>query len=88
VSNGSGKSESKIEETVVEEDLKVSRWALEEQNVDRLLNQPRMDNGTLLSVQNHLEAIKSHLYKLEMNISQSQQLKLTLLPVQEMDAIH
>jgi hypothetical protein len=83
VSNGFGKSESKPELTVVEEDSEELRSVSEANYVDKLFNQLRMVNGTKSNANSHLEETRFNLKPPELITSLSHLLRSTLLLCQE-----
>jgi hypothetical protein len=84
VSNGSGKSEFKTEETAVEIDSVEQRLVLEDKSVVEFQMALRMVNGMKLDAASQSEVTKSFLKLQEKTISQSQELKSTQLLAQEM----
>jgi len=77
--NGYGKSELKIDMTAVDKDFKELRSQLAVKFVDKLTKRLKIENGTRLDVQCHLEVIRFSLRQLELIISQSPELKYILL---------
>jgi len=70
----------------VEQDSRESKSALEDKNVERLLQTLKMANGMRSNVVNHSEVTKLFLRLLEKNISQFLELKFTLQSAQEVAA--
>jgi hypothetical protein len=84
--NGFGKLEFSTEETVVVVDSREPKSALEDKNVERLLQTLKMANGMRSNVVNHSEVTKLFLRLQEEIISQFLELKFTLQSAQEVDA--
>jgi hypothetical protein len=79
VNNGFGKLEFKIELIAVEEGLEESKSALAVKNVAKSTNLHKTDSGMKFNANNHSEVIKSFSKPQDLSISQSPELKYTLL---------